>query len=69
MRQELTELQEKLRIFELKRASKPVVEKGLAMWLCKRKYTVMVEEKRKKEESELHKEMEKKRKEEEKRKR
>lgn len=62
-------LLEKLRIFELKRQSKPIIEKDLLMWLHKRKYTLLVGEKRKKEAAELAKEEERMRKEEEKRKR
>ncbi|KAL1511060.1 hypothetical protein AB1Y20_005884 [Prymnesium parvum] len=62
-------LLEKLRIFELKRKSKPIIEKDLVMWLHKRKYATLVAEKRKKEAVELAKEEERMRKEEEKRKR
>lgn len=62
-------LLEKLRIFELKRQSKPIIQKDLVMWLHKRRYASMVAEKRKKEAAELSKEEERMRKEEEKRKR
>ena len=62
-------LNEKLALFEKKKEARAVLEKDLKMWVCKRRYKVLVAEKRKKDEEERRKEEERKRREEEARKR
>merc|ERR1719197_2356480 len=43
-------LNEKLALFEKKKEARYILEKDLKMWVCKRRYKVLVAEKRKKEE-------------------
>merc|ERR1719197_1054601 len=62
-------LNEKLALFEKKKEARYILEKDLRMWVCKRRYKVLVAEKRRKEEEERRKEEERKRREEEQRKR
>ena len=59
-------LLQKLAEFERKKNSIPVIEKCLLMWVHKRRYRVLLEEKRKKEEEERRKEEERQRREAEK---
>jgi len=62
-------LMEMFALFEQKRKAKPMVEKTVLMWLFKRRYEVVVKEKREKETEELRKAEERFRKAEEERKR